>query len=58
MGSVAFLELFDAVGADAFAVEDGDVLGAVAKDAGGVVFLEDDAIVVGEDLDGVLDVNI
>lgn len=58
MLSEIVFEFLDASGADAFAVEVGDVLGVIAKDAGGMVFLEDDAVVIGEDLDGVLDFDI
>ena len=52
------LDLIEAIGADAFAVEEDDIVSVVAENAGGVIFLQNDAVVVGEDLDRVLYFNI
>ena len=47
-------ELFHAVGADVLALEDGDVLGAVAEDAGRLILFQHDRGAVHVDLQGVL----
>ena len=56
--SKGFLHLFDASTADALTVEIYGVVCAVAEDAGGLILLQDDAIVVGEDFDGILLLDI
>ena len=56
--SELILDLVETIGADAFTVEENDVVCVVAEDAGGMILLEDDAAVVGEDLDGVLDLDV
>ena len=53
-----FLDLIQAICADALAVEEDDVIGVVTENAGGVIFLKNDAIVIGEDLDGILHLNV
>ena len=46
------LELLKAVGANSLVVEVNNVVGVSAEYAGGLVFLKDDLIVVGKDLNG------
>ena len=53
-----FLDLIETSGADALAVEEDDIIGVVAEDAGRMIFLKDDAIIIGEDLDGILDLDV
>ena len=52
------LELIEAIGADALAVEKYNVVGIVAEDTCRMIFLQDDAVIVGEDLDGVLNLDV
>ena len=52
------LELLEAISANSLVVEVNNVVGVSAEYAGGLVFLKDDLIVVGEDLNGVLYVDI
>jgi len=52
--SELILDLVETIGADAFTVEENDVVCIVAENAGRVVFLQNDAIVVGENLNGIL----
>ena len=47
-------EFFHAVGTDVLALEDGDILGAVAEDAGRLILFEHDRGAVYIDLQGVL----
>ena len=56
--SKMLLELIQASGANALAVEENDVICVVAEDAGRVVFLKNDAVIIGEDLDGVLNLDV
>ena len=56
--SKRFLHLFDASVADALAVKIHGVIRAVAEDAGGLVFLQDDTVVIGKNFDGVLLLDI
>ena len=51
------LQLFNAGTADALLLEYHDLLGAFAKDAGGLVLLQNDASVFREDLKRALDLN-
>ena len=52
------LDLGQTVGADTLAAEEGDVVRVVAEYAGGVIFLQNDTVVIGEDLNSVLDLNV
>ena len=52
------LELLEAIGANSLVVEVNNVVGVSAEYAGGLVFLEDDLVIVGEDLYGILDVDV
>ena len=52
------LDLCQTVGTDTLAAEEGDVVRVVAEYAGGMIFLQDDAVIIGEDLDGILYLNV
>lgn len=49
-----FLDLLEAILADALAVEENYIVGVGAKDAGGLIFLKDYSVLVGEDLKRIL----
>jgi hypothetical protein len=53
-----FLDLIQTVCADAFAVKENDVVSIVAENACGMILLKDDTVVVGENFDGVLNLDI
>lgn len=52
------LDLIEASGTDALTVKENDIVGVVAENAGGMIFLKDDAVIVGEDLDRVLYLDV
>ena len=56
--SKLFLDLIQTVGADTLAIKEYDVIRVVAEHACRVVFLQDDAVIIGEDLDRVLDLDV
>ena len=49
---------FKAVGADTLVVEINNVVRVAAENAGGLIFFKDYLIIIGEDLDGILDIDI
>ena len=52
--SELLLELIQTFGANTLAVEKYDVVGVVAENAGRVVLLENDTVIIGENLNGIL----
>ena len=52
--SELLLHLFNARGANTLAVEINDIVNVVAENAGRLILLQDDAVVVGKDFNGVL----
>ena len=53
-----FLELIEAICADTLAVEEDDVVRVIAENACRVIFLQNDAVIVGKDLNSILDLDI
>ena len=51
-------DLFKAICADALVVKVNNIVGVAAENAGGLIFLENDLIVIGKDLNGIFDVDI
>lgn len=49
-----FLDLLEAVFTDTLAVEENYIVGVGAEDAGGLIFLKDYSVLVGEDLKRIL----
>ena len=53
-----FFDFLEAVLADALATEEYDIVGVGAEYAGGLIFLEDYSVFVGEDLERVLFIDV
>jgi len=58
VSSEVLLDLIQTICADALAIEENNVVGVVAEDTCRVIFLQNDAVVISEDLDGVLYLDV
>jgi hypothetical protein len=55
---ILFLQLCKAILADTLVTEEGDIIRIAAKDAGGVILLQNDLFLVYKDLQGILGAEI
>ena len=58
VSSEVLLELIQTICADALTIEENNVVGVVAEDTCRVIFLQNDPVIIGEDLDRVLDLDV
>ena len=58
VSSEVLLELIQTICADALTIEENNVVGVVAEDTCRVIFLQNDAVVISEDFDGVLYLDV